>query len=785
MGTTRFRHGTAVKWIGFTPDGKRMVTADGHGGDAWVRFWDVATGRQLREVPISRTQYKQAISPDLRFAAWEADSDVPPPRDDEKPIRPESVNVIDLWDLKTGERLHRLQVSGREVQGFTFSGDGKRLASWHRGGRVVLWDIRTGKKRGQFRVPGEPVALAFAPGGKSLALGRGDSKVVEFRHVPGGGERGRVLKLDHPCSGLAFAPDGKFLAVWGGGRVSIGKVATGKVVYQQKADPSLLSFSPDGKTLATAEEKGIRLWDLGRGKEVRRLPGTSGALEALAFAPDGKTLASGGFDCVVRRWDIRTGKEIGQGRGPRARLHNVAFSLDGKMLATGGDDEAVRLWEAATGRQLGTLPERHPGPDCLCFSGDGRQIASTDRKEVLRVWDVARRKLLWQTRADDERAGSAAFTPGGRVLVAPVGGEIRYCETTTGKVLRRIKARSYSLALSPDGRVLAACGDKGLEVRHAETGARSYHFPDIRNAYLAFTPDGRVLAVTLPYLIWGLEVATGTVRWQVPVRSGSLLAGNFALSPDGRVVAVADLTDTVKLFRVDTGEELCPLTGHRGPVRAVAFSPDGGRVASASFDTTALVWDVSRAVREVRVKRTALADRELKAAWGALAEKEAADAGGAVWRLIGAGDQAVGLLTERLRAVPWADPRQVTRWLRALDSAEFGRRQRATTELEKLEEQIEPELHKLLKGKPPLEVQRRVERLLARLGRESPRRLRELRAVEVLEYLNTPTARGLLTRLVEGAPNAWLTREAKAALRRLTRRSGSKPGRRGRLEHRG
>jgi len=241
------------------------------------------------------------------------------------------------------------------------------------------------------------------------------------------------------------------------------------------------------------------------------------------------------------------------------------------------------------------------------------------------------------------------------------------------------------------------------------------------------------------------------------------------------VIAVADLTDTVKLFRLDTGEEVCRLTGHRGPVREVAFSRDGRRLASASFDTTALVWDVSRAVRVVRVKRAALADRELKAAWDALAGKDGGDAGGAIRRLVGAGDQAVGLLTERLRAVPRADPGQVARWLRELDSADFGRRQRATAELEKLEEQVEPELRTLLHGKPSLEVRRRAERLLARLERESPGRLRELRAVEVLENLDTPEARGLLEMLTEGAPKAWLTREAKAALGRLTRRSGPMP----------
>jgi len=83
----------------------------------------------------------------------------------------------------------------------------------------------------------------------------------------------------------------------------------------------------------------------------------------------------------------------------------------------------------------------------------------------------------------------------------------------------------------------------------------------------------------------------------------------------------------------------------------------------------------------------------------------------------------------------------------------------------------EAALRKALAGDPSLEVRQRVERLLDNLTGQVPQagRLRELRAVELLELVGSPEARQLLQALAEGAPEARLTREARSAIRRLTR----------------
>lgn len=106
-------------------------------------------------------------------------------------------------------------------------------------------------------------------------------------------------------------------------------------------------------------------------------------------------------------------------------------------------------------------------------------------------------------------------------------------------------------------------------------------------------------------------------------------------------------------------------------------------------------------------------------------------------------------------------------WIADLDSAEFAAREQATRELARRGEAVEGALRKLLEGRPSLEVRRRVEMLLEKL--KGADRLRALRAIEVLEHLDTAQSRHLLEALAGGAPGACWTQEAKASLQRLSK----------------
>jgi hypothetical protein len=286
----------------------------------------------------------------------------------------------------------------------------------------------------------------------------------------------------------------------------------------------------------------------------------------------------------------------------------------------------------------------------------------------------------------------------------------------------------------------------------------------------AFSPDGKLLATGGQYgavRLW--DLASGK---QVRVFNGH--AGwvqGLTFSADGRTLAAGNWRN-VKLWEVGTGQLRRQLNGHEGDVTALAFSPDGRSLATGSSDTTGLVWDLAGRPAE-------LSQRDLELAWSDLRGSDAARAYAALWQLAGSPKQALPLLREALPLAKPMDADRVAKLIVALDDYDFEKREKATDDLARLGEQAGPDLRKLLEGKPSTEVRRRAEFLLERMRNagESGERLRQVRALEVVEAMATPEARRLLEELAEGPAELWLTREAKAALARLDRRKAPAPER--------
>jgi hypothetical protein len=241
----------------------------------------------------------------------------------------------------------------------------------------------------------------------------------------------------------------------------------------------------------------------------------------------------------------------------------------------------------------------------------------------------------------------------------------------------------------------------------------------------------------------------------------------FRLSPDHTELTIAD-TDGKKVRR---------LQGHHGGIESLTFSHDGKLLASGSWDTTALIWDIRDAAEAARPQPADVPRERLERLWTDLAGDDGGRAHRAIWDLVAA-RQVVPWLQGYLKPVLPADARRIDRLIAELDSDDFPVRERATRELVEIGEAAEPALRRVLADKPSLEVRRRVEPMVKDLERRTATcstALRDWRAVEVLEYLGTPEARQLLQRLAGGVPSALLTREAKAALQRLGARLDTMP----------
>jgi len=289
---------------------------------------------------------------------------------------------------------------------------------------------------------------------------------------------------------------------------------------------------------------------------------------------------------------------------------------------------------------------------------------------------------------------------------------------------------------------------------------------EMRAGHVTLSPDGRTLAGTtqLGKTIQLWETASGQRRAELTGHTDMVFAAAYA--PDGRTVASAGMDGSVRLWDALSGKEVARLEDHRGWVLSVAFSPDGTRLLTGGLDTTALIWDVARYTQRKPVHADLKAE-EVEAQWKALAG-EAAPAYAAAAKLVAAPARSVPLLRERMRPVAPPGEREVAKLLAGLDSDDFDQREKATAALEALNERAAPALRGALKDAKP-EAKRRLQALLDKLDEARPTadQLRDVRAVEVLEYVGGDEARRVLEALAKGMPEARLTRAARAALERM------------------
>jgi WD40 repeat protein len=116
-----------------------------------------------------------------------------------------------------------------------------------------------------------------------------------------------------------------------------------KISNLREGVASSISWSPDGKILATGEEDGTVKLQTRTGELLKTLNMHKNSVSSLSWSPDGKTLATGGDDGIVKL-QTRAGELLKTLNTNQASVRSLSWSPDGKNLATGGGDGSVKLW---------------------------------------------------------------------------------------------------------------------------------------------------------------------------------------------------------------------------------------------------------------------------------------------------------------------------------------------------------------------------------------------------------------------------------------------------------
>jgi WD40 repeat protein len=511
-----------------------------------------------------------------------------------------------IWNSLTGKPLSGPLVHDKAITTAAFNSDGTRLATAALDRTVRVWDS-TGKLIAGPLLHDSPVLfLTFSRDGKHLVTSGGDSVThkgeIRVWDLSGPKPTVRALTRSSVIHWAHLTPDGEHVVATGGRRMAhLWPLNTN---HSDSPGLSVVRFDPNGAVgpdptrVLRLDGSTVRIFDLATMKPVSP-PFLHGAPVDLAvFSSDGRLVASAARDRTVRVWDAVTGKPLSPLLRHGRRLQQAIFSADCNRLLTASEDGFVRVWDIAARDTVHPLT-RSPSTGPTATGPDGRVVALTDKNGALWLRDAANDNLLHGPLRLPRPITSLVFSPDGRAVFGGSDGGCRIWDASKGQPITPVMPHTggvQRLAYTPGGSRVVVVGPKGkLEVFNAQTGLlqSDQTAPVGRElpAGPALTPDG-LSRVVLSRSGQEVElcVVTSGARIAGPFRHSGVVTA-AAINPEGTRLATATADGSAFLWDMSTARPATPALRHGTPLRLIGFSGDGRKLLTVAEDHSIRVWD--------------------------------------------------------------------------------------------------------------------------------------------------------------------------------------------------
>ena len=533
-------------------------------------------------------------------------------------LRPVEDTDVTTWELPEG-------AIGRLGQGLPldveFSPDGSyftvatKIGFWIYDTATMTPRALWGTERGMFNV------ATFSHDMRWIATGDHDGivKVWDTQNGQcitkidwGSTRRGRNSVLH-----VHFSPDGEHLAASGFGhsavyawRTDSETPITSVTVENPKFDDYRkkgvdydrhfpIAFSPSGNLYASVSAPDtVTISDINTGKDVAQLTGHTDPVHTLLFSPCGQYLAGANVGATVQVWDIQNESLVMMPTTYEGNRVRLVYMPDGVLRVADVHRNKVVIWDASKGEKLDAFETQGSNDRPARFSSDGRQFAVCSKRDDVHVWKEEVPSTVASLSGFKSTAYSVAFLEEGRTLISSHWGKSNkifwdVASRETRQILPPLMERTSlrrSIALSPCEELLAVdTSNLNIAVWHIASETLIVELTGHENKTyrirLAFSPTGKYLVSAGANEAYVWDVALWEKRYSLTQQTGSVV--DIAFHPDGKLFVTSSRDGTVRLWNVETGEQITPLplpdtledaTGYRGEPEEIKRVINGGNL---------------------------------------------------------------------------------------------------------------------------------------------------------------------------------------------------------------